>query len=235
MSSQLARRFKVDVSTDGTTWLPLKGIQDLAPNENPTIQSTTDFDTNGFASKEKTVTEWTLTAKFRHIINTGVQDPGQELARQAGQFVFGDTGRLYVRWYDRNNGPEAWSGRAIVTWTPSKTGVADVEEITVKFEGDGTLSPITNPAGSVALPVISSVSSTPAAETTGGTIDIYGANFTTPVATSGVKVGGVNATSWDLVSDSLIVAVVPAGTAGSAPILVTTAAGASNAFPYTRA
>ena len=234
MSSQLARRFKVDVSTDGVTWLPFKGIQDLAPNENPTIQNTTDFDTNGFATKEKTVTEWSLTAKLRHIINSGVQDPGQELARLAGQFVFGDAARLYVRWYDRNNGPEAWQGRALVSWTPSKTAAADIEEITVKFDGDGILAPITNPAGTTALPVISAVSSNPAAEVAGGTIEIYGANFTTPIATTGVKIGGVNATSWDLISDSLIVAVVPTGSAGSAPIVVTTTAGASNAFPYTR-
>lgn len=234
MGSQLARRFKVDVSTDGVTWLPFKGIQDLAPNENPTIQSTTDFDNGGFETAEKTVTSGTLTAKIRHIINAGVADPGQELARIAGQFQFADAVRLYVRWYDRNNGPEAWQCRAIVSWTPSKTGAPDVEEITVVFRADGIVAPITNPAGTTALPVITSVTSSPAAETTGGTIDIVGANFTSPVATTGVKVGGVNATSWDLISDSLIVAVVPAGSAGSAPILVTTSAGASNAFPYTR-
>jgi hypothetical protein len=235
MGSQLARRFKVDVSTDASTWLPFKGIMDLAPNENPTIQSTTDFDNNGFETNEKTVTSGTLTAKIRHIINAGLADPGQELARTAGQFQFADAVRLYVRWYDKYNGPEAWQCRSIVSWTPSKTGAADVEEVTVVFKADGAVTAITNPAGTTALPVITSVTSSPAAQVAGGLIRIIGANFTTPVATTGVKVGGVNATSWDLVSDSLIEAIVPAGTAGSAPILVTTTAGASNAFPYTRA
>ena len=234
MGSQLARRFKVDVSTDGSTWVPFKGIQDWAAPENPTIQSTTDYDTNGFETVEKTVTSWTATAKIRHIINAGVQDPGQELARIAGQYQFADAARLYVRWYDRNNGPEAWQGRALVSWVGSKTAAADIEEITVTFRGDGAVTAITNPAGTTALPVITSVTSSPAAQVAGGLIRIVGANFTTPVATTGVKVGGVNATSWDLVSDSLIEAIVPTGTAGSAPILVTTSAGASNAFPYTR-
>lgn len=235
MSSQLARRFKVDVSTDGVTWLPLLGIQDLAPKENPTIQSTTDFDTNGFETVEKTVTSATLVAKFRHIINSGVQSPGQELVRIAGQYQFGDAARAYVRWYDRFNGPEAWSMRAIVDWAASKTAAPDVEEISATFRSDGTVTPLTtNPAGVSAVPVIISVASTPAAQVAGGIIRIVGANFTGTVATTGVKVGGVNATSWDLVSDSLIEAVVPAGTAGSAPIIVTNSAGASGAFPYTR-
>jgi hypothetical protein len=235
MSSQLARRFKVDVSTDAATWLPFLGMQDLAPKETPTIQPTTDFDNGGFETAEKTMTSANLVAKIRHIINTGVASPGQELARVAGQFQFGDASRLYVRWYDRFNGPEAWQMRAIIDWTPSKTGATDIEEITVTFRGDGAVTPITNPAGTTAVPVITSVTSTPAAQTVGGIIRVVGANFTTPVATTGVKVGGVNATSWDLVSDSLIELVVPAGSAGTAAILVTTSAGASNAYPYTRA
>jgi hypothetical protein len=233
LSSQLARRFKVDVSTDNATWLPLKGIQDLAPKENPTIQSTTDFDTNGFETVEKTVTALTLTAKIRHITNTGTEDPGQALTRTAGQFQFGNAVRLYVRWYDRNNGPEAWTMQAVIDWTPSKTAAADIEEITITFRGDGAVTSITNPLGSPVVPVISAV--TPSGVAAAGIIRIVGANFTTPVATTGVKVGGVNATSWDFISDSLIEAVVPAGSAGSAPIIVTTVAGASAAFPYTRA
>lgn len=234
MSSQLARRFKVDVSTDGVTWLPFLGIQDLAPKESPTIQSTTDFDTNGFETVEKTVTAWSLVAKIRHIITTGTPSPGQELARVAGQFQFGDAARLYVRWYDRNAGPEGWTGRAVIDWTPSKTAAADIEEITVTFRGDGTLTALTtNPSASAAVPVITSV--TPSGVAAGGIIRIVGANFTTPVATTGVKVGGVNATSWDFISDSLIEAVVPAGTAGSAPVVVTTTAGSNAGFAYTRA
>jgi hypothetical protein len=231
MSSQLARRFKVDVSTDGVTWLPLKGIQDLAPVENPTIQSTTDFDTNGFGSKEKTVTEWTLTAKIRHIINTGIADPGQELARLT-QFQFQDAARLYVRWYDRNSGPEAWSGRAIVSWTPSKTAAADIEEITIKFDGDGTLSAITNPAAAGnPAPVITAAA--PSGASVGQMVRITGAYFTGATAAQ-VKFGATAATSIDVISDSVVEAIVPAGTAGAANITVATAAGTSTAFTYTR-
>lgn len=231
MTSTLARRFKVDVSTDGNTWIPFKGIQDFSVPEKPTVQSVADYDTNGFDSKEKTLTSWTATIKARRPLTAGALDPGQELVR-ATQYQFGTAARVYIRWYDRNNLPEAWSGYAIVTWVSSKTATADVEEVTATFDGDGTLTAISNPVTNPNVPVITSA--TPSGAAAGALLRIQGAYFTGTTGATGVKIGGVNATSYDLVSDSLIEAIVPAGTAGSAPIIVTNGAGASTSFPYTR-
>lgn len=231
MTSTLARRFKVDVSTNGTTWVPFKGIQDFNVPEKPTVQSVADYDTNGFDSKEKTLTSWTATIKARRPLTAGALDPGQELVR-ATQYQFDTAARVYIRWYDRNNLPEAWSGYAIVTWVSSKTATGDVEEITATFEGDGTLTAIANPVTNPNVPVITSA--TPSGQGAGTMVRLQGAYFTGVVATTGVKIGGVNASSWDYVSDSLIEFVVPTGTAGSAPIVVTNTAGASASFPYTR-
>lgn len=232
MTVSLARRFKVDVSVDGVSWLPLKGITDLNATEKPTNQSTADYDNDGFDSFEKTLTAWSVVAKMDRQVNAGVFDPGQELLR-ATKYKFGDQARAYVRWYDRNNAPEAYSGRALVSYVQSKTAVADVEEITVTFDGDGIVTSITNPVTNANTPVVSSV--TPSAAATGALINIQGAYFTGTIASTGVKIGGVSATSWTVVSDSLIVAVVPTGTAGSAPVTVTNANGTSNSFAYTRA
>ena len=232
MPNSLARRFKVDVSPDGTTWTPFKGINDLAPNETPTIVDANTYDTNGFASFEKTLTGGKLVIKAYRPTNAGVFDPGQELVRTT-RFQFGTAARIYVRWYDRNNAPEAYSGLFLVDWQASKTGVTDLEEITVTFTADGVISSITNPNTSASAPVITSV--TPSGAAAGALITITGAYFTGTVATTGVKVGGNNATNWTVLSDSTIVATVPSGTAGSAPIVVTNATGASNSFPYTRA
>ena len=231
MSVSLARRFKVDVSTDGTTWLPFKGMQDFSPKENGTTQSTATYDNNGFDSFEKTLTAWEVTIKANRPTSGGVFDPGQELVRQA-QFQFGDAARVYIRWYDRNGAAGAKSGRALVDWNQSKTGVADVEEVTASFKGDGILSDITNPSSAAAVPVIATA--TPSGVTAGGLVRITGANFTGTVASTGVKFGGTAATTWDVVSDSLIEAVMPAGTAGAAAITVTNAAGTSASFGYTR-
>lgn len=235
MTVSLARRFKVDVSTDGVSWLPLKGITDLNATEKPTTQSTADYDNDGFDSFEKTLTAWSVVAKMDRQVTAGVFDPGQELLR-ATKYQFQDEARAYVRWYDRNNAPEAYSGRALVSYVQSKTAVADVEEITVTFDGDGIVTSITNPVTNANNPVVSSArTQSGAAAATGDLIQIQGAYFTGTVVSTGVKIGAVSATTWNVVSDSLIVAEVPTGSAGSAPITVTNANGTSNSYPYTRA
>lgn len=232
MSFALARRFKQDVSSDGTTWVPLGGRTDFAPTESPTMQSTTNYDTDGFDSFEKTLTGWQVVSKFEMPTTASVaSDPGQAIL-EATRYQFGDGCRTHTRWYDRNGGTDAWSGLAIVDWNQSKTTTADVAEITVTFKGDGILTRISNPYASTAVPVITSA--TPSGVAAGGQVTIYGGGFLGTVATTGVKFGGVNATSWVVLSDNVIVAVMPTGTAGSAPIIVTNATGASTSFAYTR-
>lgn len=233
MSYSLARRFKVDVSADNVSWVPFAAMTDFAPTESPTYQSTANYDNAGFDSFEKTMTAWQLVIKADRPVNpsTGLFDPGQELIRQA-QFQFGSAARSYVRWYDRNGAPEAKSGYALVEWNQSKTGTADLEEVTATFKGDGVLNFITNPWNSVAAPVVTSA--TPSGVAAGGLVRIQGAKFTGTVPATGVKFGGIAATSWDVVSDSLIEAVMPAGSAGAAVITVTNTVGSSASFAYTR-
>lgn len=72
----------------------------------------------------------------------------------------------------------------------------------------------------------------PSGQNAAKAIVISGARFT---GASAVTIGGVAATSFSVLSDSTIVAVLPAGSAGSAPIIVTNASGASTALAYTRA
>jgi hypothetical protein len=231
MTTALARRFKVDVSTDNTTWLPFKGINDLNPPVSPTLVAADDYDSNGWNSFEKTMQSWILTVKALRKTVAGAFDPGQELVR-AAQLQFGDAARVYVRWYDRNGAPEAFSGRALVGWAPSKTGVADLDEVTVTLTGDGVLTSITNPYNIAVVPVITSI--TPAGKGSGGAVAIYGSGFTGLVPTTGLKFNGVNATSFDVQNDNLATAVLPAGSAGVTPVTATNGNGTSVAFNYTR-
>lgn len=231
MSTALARRFKVQVSSDNATWLNVAGVTDLSPNENPTLVAADDYDSNGFSNWEKTMTGAKTVVKANRKTNAGVFDPGQELVRTT-RFQFGDQARLYIRWYDRNGVAEAYSGRALVDWQQSKTGIADLEEVTMTFTIDGVLAAIATPYVASAVPVLATA--TPSGVAVGGQVQITGNGFIGTVVTTGVKFGATNATSWIVVSDSLIVAVMPAGSAGSAPIVVTNAAGASIALAYTR-
>lgn len=233
MPNALARRFLVDVSTDNSTWTRLKGLNDFAQAENPTQQASDTYDTNGYNSFEKTMTGWKLTVKFFRPTTANVpSDPGQALI-EATRFQFGTSARIYVRWYDRYGYSTGnYSGYALIDWNQSKTGVADQEEVTVVFNGDGVLTSIANPYAATAVPTI--ISATPSGQTSGKILTITGSNFTGTIATTGVTIGGTNATSWVVQSDTMITAVMPTASAGSAPIVVTNANGASASFPYTR-
>jgi hypothetical protein len=231
LTTDLARKYRVDVSTDNATWVQLNGINDFNPQVNNNEQDSSAYDTNGWGSMEITLKNWSMTAKTLVRRSAGVLDPGLAMC-QAAQLQFGDLARLYARWYLRDTGAEAVSGRAIVTYNRSKTGVADLDEVQIDFKGDGVLASIATV--SVTPPVPTILSATPSGVAAAGQVTISGAYFTGTVATTGVKFGGVNATSWVVVSDSVIVAVMPAGSAGSAPIIVTNATGASASFAYTR-
>lgn len=86
----------------------------------------------------------------------------------------------------------------------------------------GGVTPTGVPALTTALPS--------GAEAT-DTVTVTGSGFT---GTTGVTIGGTAATSFTAVSNTSLTFVVPAGSAGSAPIVVTNAAGASAPLAYTR-
>ena len=228
MANELARRLAVDISADGIVWSRLLGTTDVNDQDNVTQQDSTEYDNNGFTTTEVTLHGWALMVKFNRKSNSNVFDPVQETIR-ACRFQFGDAARVYVRYYDRFGREDAKQGRALVEWNRSKTGVGDIEEISVNFSGDGILTDIANP-GNSALPVVLSAKPTGAAA--GAQVTIGGQGFT---GATSVKFAAVAATVTTVVSDTTIVAVMPAGSAGSAPVTVTTPAGVSNALPYTRA
>lgn len=228
----LARGYRIEVSANGSTnWLRVGGLNDLNPNISPNKVDASNYESAGWAASEVTMQEWSVALKANRQADGGVEDAGIALLRSCvGQF--GDSARVYVRWYRTDGLAEAWQGRAIVEVTPSKTGVADLNELAVTLSGDGVLTPIANPYAPASVPSISSA--TPSGASVGQQVTIKGTGFTGTVATTGVKFGATNATSWVVVSDQVIVAVVPTGTAGAANIVVTNATGPSTAFAYTR-
>jgi hypothetical protein len=74
----------------------------------------------------------------------------------------------------------------------------------------------------------------PSAVAVGGAVAIVGTNFLGVTGVAGVKFGGVNATSYTVDSDTHITAIMPAGSAGSAPVIVTAGGVASDPKAYTR-
>ena len=227
----LARRYRIDVSADGSSWLQLKGVTDFNPQVKPDTKDSSTYDSNGWGASEITMNSWSVTATVLRQTNAGVFDAAQELVR-ARQAQFGDAARIYIRWYDNTGAPEAFSGRGIVEWNRSQSGVTDLDAATVTVTGDGPLASIANPYSPTLSPVVTAA--TPSGAAAGAQVTISGQGFTGTLASAGVKFGGVSSATYTVLGDSTIVAVMPAGTAGSAAVTVINANGTSNALPYTR-
>src|SRR5689334_11611444 len=126
-TNDLARRIRVDLSTNTTTgtdgtWTQLLGIVDANFPITPTKADGTSYDTNGWKDFTVTLQEWSGAVKLNRQSNTGVQDPGQKLLTDCvGQFDPANS--LYVRWYDRTGKAEpSFYGYALVEQAQSKTG-----------------------------------------------------------------------------------------------------------------
>lgn len=236
MSTALARKFRIDVTTDLTLaggWVQLNGVSDFDPGISPNLEDAEAYDSNGLPSKEVTAYDGAPTATFMRRLTAGVYDPGQEIVRLASSLQFGNAARCGMRWYDKFGGPETGMAVVIPTWKRAQTNWKNLESITSTFQvTDGTLTMnFTNPGTAATVPVI--VSALPSGQGTGKIITLTGAAFT---GTTAITIGGVSvaAGAFTMQGDTVLSFVVPAGSAGSAPIVVTNGVGNSANFPYTR-
>ncbi|WP_419817003.1 IPT/TIG domain-containing protein [Glaciibacter flavus] len=111
-------------------------------------------------------------------------------------------------------------GGQVNAWAESK--------VTLPVRGKPT------PVTTASVPVAALSSPATGGVAGGNAVAISGAGFTGVTGAAGVKFGTSNATSYTVISDTLIIAVAPAQAAGSKPITVTNGAGASTILaPYT--
>lgn len=144
----------------------------------------------------------------------------------------GVANRRRLRAYDALGADYAFDGWFSIQVTRTNSGWDDAGFFTITASQYEFLGWIENPVLTGLVPLIGGAN--PSGAAVGDSVYIQGENFTGATGVAAVKFGGTNAASYEVVSDSLIVAEVPAGSAGSAPIVVTTPSGASSEFPYTR-
>lgn len=185
----------------------------------PSTQTATWRGIGGNVVKDQSNAEWSCVTGI--IQDTDAQGLHQYLIDNEGQ-------TKTVVFTPVSGGPGVTA--VIVIGAPEIGGSADAfatASVTHPVVG----KPIVTRPGSA--PVLTAA--TPSNAAAGAQVKIEGSGFTGTTGAAGVKIAAVNATSYVVVSDGTIVAVVPAGSAGSAPITVTSPSGASNALPYTRA
>lgn len=170
--------------------------------------------------KDAPLADWTLTLNTAQDLSTG------SLTR----YLLANQGQTKACVFTPVGGGAAVSASVlIVPGALGGTADGNLAQASVQLPVLGTPTIAANPSTAPTL-----VSALPSGASVGQLVTIRGAGFTGTVAVTGVKFNAVNATSWSVADDNTIVAVMPAGTAGSAPIIVTNAIGASTALAYTR-
>jgi len=243
-ASTTVRKWYLDVDTAfssaAPTWVGVFGIVNFQQKLNPTLQDDSDFDSGGFMSKTKTAEEWGVTAKIARKVTQAdatAYDPGQEYLRSRAIGQMGPNNAVHVRFYEMTpSGPraEAYDGFAAVTWSPDGGKMSDLDIVSLTLDGQGRLNAITHPNTGAVIPVVTLLTPATGLAAGGSLCRIAGNNFTGTTGATGVKFGTTNATSYDVISDGLIEAIVPAHTAGVVDVVVTNGAGASAATAQTK-
>lgn len=238
--STLARKMVLEINT-GTVpspvWTVVKGLAEytFTPGE-PNLEDDNVYEDLGYTGQTKTALSWKGEGKvMRRTLPTDVTtyDPGQEKLRALSNLL-GPLGVAYVRTYDRDGGPEAYTGFAEVSWSPEGGSPTDLEAVSFTLTGKGAPISITNPnAPALALPTVTGFSPATTPVAGGGLVIITGDNFTDrngTIVVSGaasVKFAAANATSYTVLNRQAIAAIAPANTAGTKVITVINTTGTS--------
>lgn len=236
LAPDLAKKWLIRINTGSVAapaWTPLGGMSQYTPRQDVVKQDGTTFDSGLYKGTQFVVQlGWGGSGTVLRVRDTAIEDPGQRAIRLNAipQTPTETPTTLGVQVIDRFGGPdENVQGIAAITWEPQGGGPDAMLTVNFVMDGEGFPTPIANPLAATVFPVV--VSASPSGAAVGTQVSIVGDAFT---GTTSLKFGGVSATSFVIVSDALIVAVMPAGTAGAAPVTVTTPAGVSNALSYNR-
>lgn len=221
------KKWRLDVDLDivafSGNWAQVRGLNNLGPNLNNTIQDATDYDDDEWGSDAVTGRKWQVTGTAFRKTYAGTYDPGQELLRAAADNLV----IVHARWYERGLATgEAYEGFALVQWEPQGGDPTGLSQVNVTLLGQGARTPIEHPeAGEAGVPVVNSVQPNEAAAAGGSNHIITGRYFTGLTLASAVKFGGTNASEYTVVSDGVIVAKAPAHAAGDVRVTITNGAG----------
>jgi hypothetical protein len=215
-------RLDVDLSSpDGDNWAQVRGLNNVSPVLNNTIQDATDYDDDIWGSDAVTGRKWQITATALRKEYAGSYDTAQEYLRTQADAL--ET--VHVRWYERGvTGGEAYEGTGIVQWEPQGGDPTGLSQVNVTILGQGARVAISNPDADADVPAVNSLSPATGAAAGGELITITGSNFTGVTA---VEFGADDAEDYTVVSSTTIVAVAPAHAAGTVQVKVTNGEGAS--------
>lgn len=228
----LARRWGVDIDIDAPStpadWQYLFGVEELKPVFEQRMENDEGYDDDGGNRDAITgsAERLEITLKRRRD-GSGAYNTTQEYLRLKARAANSLDGEVHIRWYDLDGGPEAYDARALVTWLPNGGNGAARDTVAVVLRVQGKAVVITNPTLDPD-PIVTALIPATGIDDGGNQVVIKGKNFT---GVTGVSFGANPATSYVAVpgsEDTRIVAVAPAGTAGTVQVTVTTPEGTSS-------
>jgi hypothetical protein len=143
--------------------------------------------------------------------------------------LLGDDNIVTVRFFDTLGADYAYEAEWTIEHGRANTGDTDAGFFSFTLTATSDPQKITNPVNDDIEPQIASA--LPSGADATETVLVSGLAFT---GATGVTIGGVAGTGLVVFDDRHLKFVVPAGAAGSAPIIVTTPDGPSVPLPYTR-
>jgi hypothetical protein len=221
------------------SWQPIRRMLGYQPVDTPVTQDAQTYDDLGAPNSD--TTSWgfghSFNVQVHRSLTTGLFLPEVEalLARTKPSAV-AELATIDYRWYHKPavgtpNPNDAGRGLATVSKTRQNTGPGgEIELFGFTLSGKGSYEEIANPftGWGATAPLVAAVTPEGAAE--GDLVTISGSGL---LGATSVTIGGVEV-EFLPISAATVVASVPAGVAGSTPVIVTTPGGASTAFSYTR-
>lgn len=226
----LIKNQRLDVAIDGApgsyVYAECIGVKSLTEGNSYSAQDVATFNTGVRAAGD-------MPTQYKKNISGTLQeyvaaDPVHALLRAAGDSLQ----LVAIRFYDRSGNGEAHEGTAFVQWEPQGGSGEGVKTNNFTLAIQDWVS-ITNPmAGQSTAPTVTAA--TPASQGLDEYVELTGTGFDTLTA---LTVGGVAVTPTRrvFISPTKMLIKLPAGAAGSAPIIATNAIGASAPQAYTRA
>lgn len=213
------------------------GLEDLKLIEEPRVEEDEMYDDDGAMRETNTGYAWRLEGKLAYSMNLAgtAIDPVHAFLRT--RFKGHRTSRIEqhefgIRFYHRDGLDDLYNceGRVYVKqWT--MPGGKGGDRIDIVLQGQGQLVDIANPLASL-VPTVTGLSPATGDDGGGELVNVYGQNFK-PNGVDDVSAVdfGANAAEFTVISDSHLVAVAPAGAAGTVAVRVTTDAGQSADTP----
>lgn len=220
-------------------WQPVRRVVNYQKNDTETTQDAQTYDDLGSPNSDVTARGFghAIGVQVNRALGTGKYLPEVEaLNARTRPGAVGDLAVIDYRWYHKPavgtpNPTDAGRGFATVAATRANTGPGGEIEVTnYTLTGKGSYEEIPNPftGWGVTVPVISAVTEGK------GDNDLVTATGDGFLGATAVTVGGASV-EFLVVNGASIVFQQPTGDAGTVTLIVTTPAGASQPFTYTRA